>query len=124
MIQAMGAMDVVERWDRSLRLGDWDGARALLADDATYTAPEAPEGQAIACATADEVIGFLRSLKGGFPDVEVVEWEPRDDRVLAQLRQPAFGQGADWYQVLWVRDDRIAKLEDYPSRTSAAAAVS
>jgi hypothetical protein len=119
----MDAMDGVERWDRSLRIGDWNGARALLAKDATYTAPEAPEGQALECATPDELIGFLRSLKGQLPDVEVVEWEPREDRVLAQLRQPVLGEDADWFQVLWVRDGLIAKLEDYPSRAAAVAAA-
>jgi hypothetical protein len=95
----MNAMDVVERWDQSLRIGDWAGARALLAEDATYTAPEAPEGQAIECSTPEEIIDFLQSLKGAVPDVEVVDWEERGERVLAQLRQPAFGLDEDWFQV-------------------------
>ena len=127
-------MDVVERWDRSLRIGDWGGARALLTEDATYTSPEVPEAQAVACATPDQIIGFLRSLKGDLPDVEVVKWEPRGDHVLAQLRLPGFGgdtdsgltplgRGAEWFQVLWVRDGLIAKLEDYPSHGSAVAAA-
>ena len=123
MIQGMDAMDVVERWDRSLRIGDWEAARALLAEDATYTAPAAPEGQAVDCATPDAIIALLRSFKGQLPDMEVVEWNPRDDCVIARLRQPLFGEDADWFQVLWVRDGLIAKMEDHPSRESAVAAA-
>ena len=66
----MTAMDVVEQWDRTLRIGDWDAARALLAKDATYTAPEAGEGQAVDCATPDDIIALLRSFKGKLPEVE------------------------------------------------------
>jgi hypothetical protein len=119
----MTAMDVVERWDRSLRIGDWDAARALLAEDATYTAPGAPEGRAVDCATPDDIIALLRSFKAKLPDVEVVEWDPRDDCVIARLRQPAFGEDADWFQVLWVTDTLIAKMEDHPSLESAVAAA-
>ena len=75
------------------------------------------------CATPGQIIALLRSFKGKFPDVEVVEWDPRENCVIAELRQPAFGEETDWFQVLWVRDGLIAKMEDYPSRASAVAAA-
>jgi hypothetical protein len=89
----MDTMDTVERWDRSLRDGDWEAARRLLADDATYTAEE----HDVDCRTPDAIIALMRSFKGKLPDVEVVEWETHDDRVIARLRQPAFGDDADWF---------------------------
>ena len=66
-----------------------------------------------------------RSCVGGgnLPDVEVVAWESRGDHVVARLRQPAFGDDADWFQVLSVRDGVIASLEDHPTRESALAAL-
>jgi hypothetical protein len=119
----MKAIEIVEAWDRSLRDSDWNLARSLLADDATYTVPDAPEDERISCNTPDEVIEFLRSLKGELPDVQVVEWEPLGDHVLARLRQPAFGDEAEWYQVLSVHDDLIVRMEDYSTRGAALAAV-
>lgn len=119
----MDAMEIVGQWDRALRAGDWRAARSLLADDATYTAPEAPEDQRISCTTPDEIVDLMRSWKGKLPDVEVVEWETVGDHVLARLRQPAFGDDADWFQVLSVPDGLITRLEDYPTRQSAAVAA-
>jgi hypothetical protein len=120
----MSAMSVVERWDASLRAGDWELARSLLTDDATYTTPEADAEYDVDCRSADEIIGLMRRWKGVNPDVEVVEWQPHGDRVLARLRQPAWGPDAEWYQVLTVRGDRISELVDYGSEASALAAVS
>jgi hypothetical protein len=117
-------MEVVEGWDRSLRDADWESARAALAHDATYTAPS-PSGDAeIACANADEIVDLMRSWKGKLPDVEVVEWEVLGDRVVARLRQPAWGDDADWYQVLTVRDERIVRLQNFPTREVALQASS
>jgi hypothetical protein len=115
-------MEVVEAWDRSLRSGDWDTARALLFDHATYVAiqPAPPEAT---CATADEIIEMMRSFKGEVPDVEVVAWGVVGTCVVAWLRQPAFIPRSDWYQVIAVRDGRIASLADYPTREEAAAAA-
>ncbi len=42
---------------------------------------------------------------------------------MAHLRQPAFGDDADWFQVLSVRDGVIASLEDHPTRESALGAL-
>jgi SnoaL-like domain len=120
----MKALSVVERWDGSLRAGDWELARSLLTDDATYTAPEAAAEFAVECKSADEIVDLMRQWKGVNPDVEVVEWEERGDKVVARLRQPAWGPEAEWYQVLTVRDDRIVELVDYGSEESALASVS
>ncbi len=119
----MATMETVEAWDRSLRAGDWSTARALLADDATYATLEAPEDRRVACTSADHIIELMRSWKGEFPDVQVVDWQVVSDTVVARLRQPAFGDDADWFQVLAVRDGLIAGLEDHPDRESALLAA-
>lgn len=119
----MGAMDVVQAWDRALRVGDWRAARALLTDDATYEAPDAPADERIRCTTPDQIVELFRSWKGRLPDVQVVEWETLGGHVLARLRQPAWGEDADWFQVLTVREGQIAGLEDHPTRESARAAT-
>ncbi len=120
----MNAMSVVERWDASLRAGDWELARSLLTEDATYTAPEADPAYRVDCASPDQIIGLMSEWKGVNPDVEVVEWEEHGDQVLARLRQPAWGPEAEWYQVLTVRENRIARLVDYGTQASALASLS
>jgi hypothetical protein len=118
----MDSMQVARVWDGSLRAADWDGARAALADDATYLGLGGDDEQ-MTCGTADEIVGLMRSWKGKLPDVEVVNWETFGNQVLAQLRQPAWGEKADWYQVLTVRDGLITRLEDFPTRDYAARAL-
>lgn len=114
-------MTVVETWDRSLRAADWEQARSVLADDATYVA-QSEEGT-VTCSSADEIVALMRSWKGKLPDVEVVEWEPLGSSVLARLRQPAWGEDADWFQVLTVEDGLITRLDDHPDRETALAAI-
>ena len=109
----------------SLRAGDWPTARALLTDDATYHTPEASDPEyAIDCRSADEIGDLMASFKGQMPDIEVVEWAEHGDHVLARLRQPEWGDDSDWWQVLTVRGDRVARLVDYAKEESAIAAVS
>jgi hypothetical protein len=120
----MGAADtdpmgVVEVWDRALRAGNWDTARAALADDATYTALD---DEGATCRGAEQIVGLMRSWKGTVPDVEVVEWETIGSRVLAHLRQPAWDD-ATWFQVLRVEGGLIRRLEDHPTRETALAAM-
>jgi len=120
----MGAADtdpmaVVEVWDRALRAGDWDTARAALADDATYVALNE---ESATCTDAKEIVGLMRSWKGKVPDVEVVEWETIGSSVLARLRQPAWDD-ATWFQVLTVEGGLIRRLEDHPTREAALAAM-
>jgi hypothetical protein len=114
-------MGVVETWDTSLRAGDWERARASLADDATYVAPGVDDEEGISCTSADEIVELMRSWKGQLPDVEVVGWEEIGDRVLAHLRQPLFD--VEWYQILSVRNDLITGLQDCPTREAAAEAL-
>ena len=114
-------MTVVETWDRSLRAADWEQARSVLADAATYVA-QSEEGT-VTCSNADEVVALMRSWKGKLPDVEVVDWEPVGSSVLARLRQPAWGDDADWFQVLSVEDGLITRLDDHPDRDAAMAAI-
>ena len=120
----MGAADtdpmgVVEVWDRALRAGNWDTARAALADDATYTALD---DEGATCRGAEQIVGLMRSWKGTVPDVEVVDWETIGSRVLAHLRQPAWDD-ATWFQVLRVEGGLIRRLEDHPTREAALAAM-
>jgi hypothetical protein len=118
----MDAMSVVEAWDRSLRDGDWERARSLLADHATYMGSEEIDAD-FNCENADQIVDLMRSWKGELPDVEVVEWETVGASVVARLRQPAWGEDADWYQVLAVESDLITRLEDFRTSDSAFAAA-
>lgn len=115
-------MSVVEAWDRSLRAGDWEAARSLLADGATYVGSEDLDAD-FKCENADQIVDLMRSWKGKLPDVEVAEWETVGDSVVARLRQPAWGEDTDWYQVLWVEDDLITGLADFGTSDSAFAAA-
>ena len=112
-------MAVVEVWDRALRAGDWDTARAALADEATYVALNDED---TTCTDAEQIVGLMRSWKGKVPDVEVVEWETIGSRVLAHLMQPAWDD-ATWFQVLTVEGGLIRGLEDHPTREAALAAM-
>ena len=116
----VGAMDVVEVWDAGLRAGDWTRARSVLADDATYVNADGTT----ACVTGDEIVELMRSYKGTLPDVQVVEWHEVGDHVVARLRQPAWGEDTDWFQVLTVTDARIVRLADHPTADTAEAAAS
>jgi hypothetical protein len=120
----MGAADtnpmaVVEVWDRALRAGDWDTARAALADDAMYVTLN---DESATCTDAKEIVGLMRSWKGTVPDVEVVEWETIGSSVLAYLRQSAWDD-ATWFQVLRVGGGLIRRLEDHPTREAALTAM-
>ena len=114
----MDTQSTVMAWDTALRASDWEGARSLLTDDASYRAPDPP----IDCANPDEIIDLMRSFKGVNPDVELLELEVFGDHAVASLRQPAWD--AEWFQVITVRDDQIASLEDFPTRVSALASMS
>ena len=119
----MGAdpMAVVETWDRSLRAADWQAARSVLADEATYVT-RSEEG-AVTCTNGDQIVALMRSWKGKLPDVEVVDWEPVGSSVVARLRQPDWGDDADWFQVLTVEEGVIIRLSDHHHREAALAAV-
>jgi hypothetical protein len=120
----MKPLEVVEAWDAALRAADWATARRLLTEDASYHTPEAADPDYnIDCETPDEIVDLMRSFKGQMPDIEVVEWAEHGDHVLARLRQPEWGTDSDWWQVLTVRDDRVARLVDYAKESSALAAV-
>ena len=115
-------MSVVQTWDRSLRAADWEAARSVLADDAFYRTQT--ELGMLSCTDAEQIIALMRSWKGKLPDVEVLDWEPVGSSVLARLRQPAWGEDADWFQVLTVEDGLITRLDDHPDRETALAAIS
>src|SRR5262245_64534949 len=87
---------------RCFRAGDWPTARDLLADDATYHAPEAPEEYRIDCESPDAIVDLIARFKGKASDVEVVDWTEHGDKVLARLHQPdwASDPDSDWWQDL------------------------
>jgi hypothetical protein len=113
----MSIESTVTAWDRALRASEWETARSLLTDDAVYTAPDPP----IDCATPEEIIDLMRSFKGVNPDVELLGLEVVGDHALASLRQTAWD--AEWFQVITVKDEQIARLEDFSTRESALAAI-
>jgi len=120
----MTPLEVVRSWDAALRAGAWTAARALLTDDAEYHTPEAADPDYdIDCATPDEIIDLMASFKGQMPDIEVVRWAEYGDDVVARLRQPEWGMDADWWQVLNVRGDKIARLTDFASESSALGSI-
>ena len=118
----MGQTDVAEAWDRCLREGDWARARELLTDDATYVAVPPLQSDA-PCTSPDQIIDRMRHWKGQLPDVEVVAWGTVGECVVAWLRQPFFRHHAGWYQVIVIRDGRVAGLTDFATREEAAAAA-
>ena len=86
-------------------------------DDATYVASDPP----INCSSADEIIDLMRSFKGVNPDVELIDLDAIGDHAIASLRQPAWD--GEWFQLITISDDRIARLEDFATREDALAAV-
>ncbi len=119
----MGALGIVEQWDAALRAGDWEAARRLLADDAEYHTPEADEDMNIDCGSAEEIIDLMTAWKGQASDVVVVEWAEHGNKVLARLRQPDWGDDADWYQVITVEGSLITGLTDFREAASARATL-
>jgi hypothetical protein len=113
----MDPRSTVMAWDAALRYADWEGARSLLSDNATYVATDPP----IDCATPDEIVDLMRSFKGVNPDVELLDLEVVGDSAIAALRQPAWDW--DWFQLITVADDHIARLEDFTTREDALAAI-
>jgi len=113
----MDTRSTVMAWDTALRYADWGRARSLLTDDATYIAPDPP----IDCAGPDDIIELMKSFKGVNPDVELLDLEVIGDSAIASLRQLAWH--AEWFQVITVADDHIARLEDFATREAALAAI-
>ena len=109
----MDTRSTVMDWDTALRDSDWEKARSLLADDATYIASDPP----INCSSADEIIDLMRSFKGVNPDVELIDLDAIGDHAIVSLRQPAWDW--EWFQVITVADEHIARLEDFATREAA-----
>ena len=104
-------------WDTALRDSDWEKARSLLSDDATYVASDPP----INCSSADEIIDLMRSFKGVNPDVELIDLEAIGDHAVVSLRQPAWDW--EWFQLITVDGEHIVRLEDFVTRDAALAAT-
>ena len=120
----MGAADtnpmaVVEVWDRALRAGDWDTARAALADDATYTALD---DEGATCTGAEQIVGLMRSWKGTVPTSRSSSGKRSAQGSSRTSEQPAWDD-ATWFQVLTVEGGLIRRLEDHPTREAALAAM-
>ena len=113
----MDTRSTVMAWDTALRYADWERARSLLVDDATYVASDPP----INCSSADEIIDLMQSFKGVNPDVELIDLDAIGDHAIASLRQPAWDW--EWFQLITISDDRIARLEDFATREDALSAI-
>ena len=117
MFLVMDTRSTVMAWDTALRYADWERARSLLTDDATYVASDPP----INCSSADEIIDLMRSFKGVNPDVELIDLDAIGDHAIASLRQPAWDW--EWYQVITVDGEHIISLEDFATREGAMSAI-
>jgi SnoaL-like domain len=113
----MDPRSTVMAWDAALRYSDWERARSLLTADATYVATDPP----IDCATPDQIVDLMRSFKGVNPDVELLDLDVIGDHAVVSLRQPAWDW--EWCQLITFVDDRISRLEDFPTREAALAAI-
>jgi len=113
----MDTRSAVMAWDTALRYADWERARSLLTDDATYIASDPP----IDCSNAEEIIDLMRSFKGVNPDIELLDLEVTGEHAVASLRQPAWDW--EWFQVITLADERITRLEDFATREAALAAI-
>ena len=108
------------------RKGKHREARVLLHDDASWR--PAREGAWNPCENADEV---LRTLvwRAGLTRLRPSETIDLGDRVLVELR----GRGLErlgakgffprLFQIVVIRDGRVASIQDYPRRQDALAAA-
>jgi hypothetical protein len=67
-------------------------------------------------------VAFLRDAKEKVPDAEVLNWTEVGEQVLAHVRLPVPGHATEWYEVLAVKDGRIAEPRAYPTLEPAEAA--
>ena len=120
-------LEVVQQAYRLAKSGDRRRLRELIADDATWH--PAREGTWNPCRDGDMVMKTLLWRAGGANRLRPGESIELGDRVVIQLkgrrleRLGAKGLIPRLFQVVEVRQGKIARMQDYPQREAANAAV-
>lgn len=120
-------LDTVREAYGRARRGDRSGLRELIADDATWH--PAREGAWNPCRDGDMIVKTLVWRSGRANRLRPGETIDLGDRVLIQLRGKrlerlgARGFFPRLFQIVEVRDGRIVRMQDYPRREEALAAV-
>jgi hypothetical protein len=109
----------------ALESGDLDAIRNLLDPDARWGGPEGPGD--FDCRNRDQVIAWWTQARAAGVRAVITEVTAGDETLLVGLEvtgtpaaQEAGGPVSRW-QVLTVRDDRIADIRGFDDRTAAAA---
>jgi ketosteroid isomerase-like protein len=116
-----GELVVAERLRAALDNGDLDAYGALLHDDVTWG--DTVDG----CHGRDDVLNRLRRQRAAGLEVVLDNITPGHEALLAVLRVHRPGDAAGEqtvHQVLKLRDERIAEIRAYPTRSEAAARAS
>jgi ketosteroid isomerase-like protein len=120
-------IDAVQHVYDLARRGKRDEVRALLRDDATWH--PAREGAWKPCTNADDV---LRTIlwRAGVNRMRPSDFIDLGDRVVLQVRGRAVQRlGAKGllfpklFQIVALRDGKVASIQDYPTRAAAYAAA-
>jgi ketosteroid isomerase-like protein len=120
-------LETVQRAYGFARRGDRRQLQELIADDATWD--PAREGAWNPCRDGDTVVKTLLWRAGGANKLRPGQTIEIGDRVLIQLkgkrleRLGARGLFPKLFQVVEVRNGQIARLQDYPRRDAAMAAL-
>jgi ketosteroid isomerase-like protein len=120
-------LDIVQEAYGLARRGDHRQLRTLIADDATWH--PAREGTWKPCADGDAIVKTLMWRTGGANRMRPGETIELGERVVVQLRGKrlerlgAKGLIPRLFQVVEVRDGKIVRMQDYPRRKAALAAL-
>jgi ketosteroid isomerase-like protein len=120
-------VEIVQQVYDLARRGDHRHLRELIADEATWH--PAREGAWSPCRDADTIVKTLLWRSGSANRLRPGETIELGDRVLIQLRGRrlerlgAKGFMPRLFQIVEVRDGKVARMQDYPRRDAALAAA-
>lgn len=123
----MSGRETVEEAYALAKRADHRQLRELIADDATWH--PAREGAWNPCREADMIVRTLLWRAGMANRLKPVEAIELGNEVLVELRGVRLrrfgvkGFRARLFQIVEVRDGKIVRMQDYPSRDEAAAAA-
>ena len=123
----MSGRETVQEAYALAKRADHRQLRELIADDATWH--PAQEGAWNPCREADMIVRTLLWRAGMANRLKPVETVDLGNEVLVELRGVRLrrfgvkGFRARLFQIIEVRDGKIVRMQDYPSRDEAAAAA-
>jgi ketosteroid isomerase-like protein len=123
----MSGRETVQEAYALAKRADHRQLRELIADDATWH--PAREGAWNPCREADMIVRTLLWRAGMANRLKPVETVDLGSEVLVELRGVRLrrfgvkGFRARLFQIIEVRDGKIVRMQDYPSRDEAAAAA-